>query len=516
MQIQAWRRRVALLLMLLALSACGGGDAPQVQVTAHLPTATGYSRSVYENTSAASVPWVEDPYIWDTFTFQILTQPVNGTAAVVGNKVAYMPDAGFINGPDSFSYQVTDENGDTITGTASVRVYNSNALSVCMRNSTVNPDGTLDTRTKSNNCTFYGESTTRVTDTGTPVTMDYYINWPSSGNAPKGLVVLIGGSDLDMVLTGDSTTGIADSTGGGNFLIRAAQFFAEAGYVTVAIDRPSDQPPVGSANVKVDVDQYRISVKHVVDILTVLKYFNTENLDVFLAGNSRGAISAVAANLISAGVSLSSPVTSETDPARIYIGIPGIASLQPSFVQRPAHVLWHQGDLCYLTTPADSQALYNSLASSTTASQNIASGGVQVTTASGSITPGLCGVWDYHSFLGIEDTTVGYITSWLDAQVAAFAGNKRPEAAFATITTGAGVPTQSNLATLTRDQDGDPLSYALSHMTTSLGGSVSLNGSTVTYTPPVGVSDKTDYYVYVTTDGKGGVGAAVITVQIGN
>ena len=60
------------------------------------------------------------------------------------------------------------------------------------------------------------------------------------------------------------------------------------------------------------------------------------------------------------------------------------------------------------------------------------------------------------------------------------------------------------------------MSYALSHTTTSLGGNVVLNGSTVTYTPPAGVCNKTDYYVYVVTDGKGGVGAAVITVLIGS
>jgi hypothetical protein len=49
-----------------------------------------------------------------------------------------------------------------------------------------------------------------------------------------------------------------------------------------------------------------------------------------------------------------------------------------------------------------------------------------------------------------------------------------------------------------------------------LGGSVTLNGSTVTYTPPVGVSNRTDQFVYVVTDGNGGVAAAVINVQIGS
>jgi hypothetical protein len=44
---------------------------------------------------------------------------------------------------------------------------------------------------------------------------------------------------------------------------------------------------------------------------------------------------------------------------------------------------------------------------------------------------------------------------------------------------------------------------------------VSLAGSMATYTPPPGASNVTDYFVYVVTDGKGGVGAAVIAVQIG-
>jgi hypothetical protein len=51
-------------------------------------------------------------------------------------------------------------------------------------------------------------------------------------------------------------------------------------------------------------------------------------------------------------------------------------------------------------------------------------------------------------------------------------------------------------------------------MKTSLGGSVILNGSTVTYTPPAGVTNKSDYFVYIVTDGKGGVNAAVIKVLI--
>jgi hypothetical protein len=113
----------------------------------------------------------------------------------------------------------------------------------------------------------------------------------------------------------------------------------------------------------------------------------------------------------------------------------------------------------------------------TAAAFNVASGGVRVTLAGYGITPDVCGAFDFHGYLGFEPSAVGYITNWLDNQVNQLAGNKRPEAAFATVATAAGVPKQVDLATLTRDPDGDPLSYALSHTTTSLGGSVTVSGS---------------------------------------
>lgn len=72
------------------------------------------------------------------------------------------------------------------------------------------------------------------------------------------------------------------------------------------------------------------------------------------------------------------------------------------------------------------------------------------------------------------------------------------------------------MALLASDADSDVLSYVLAHNVTSLGGSVTLAGATVTYTPPVATSNKTDYFVYVVTDTIGGVCAAAVTVEIGN
>jgi hypothetical protein len=78
-----------------------------------------------------------------------------------------------------------------------------------------------------------------------------------------------------------------------------------------------------------------------------------------------------------------------------------------------------------------------------------------------------------------------------------------------------GGPARLDLSPITKDTDGNALSYILPHTTTSLGGSVSISGQIVTYTPPVDALSKTDYFVYVVTDSHGGVHSAVVTVKNG-
>jgi hypothetical protein len=505
------------------------------------PAATGAKRPLLEGTTVTIVPWVNDPNVSDTFTFDVLTQPSNGTASAVNNhqELEYAPNATFTDPTDFFTYSATDQASHAVNGTARFRVYDgtdstghTSALTKCTRIGTVNDGtngtaGTIGVRTKSNDCTFYSFRKTRVTKAGTtvtPVTMDYFINWPSNpSNPPKAVVVLIGGGDLDMGFAKDTMQGpgVPLETGGGNFVVRTAQIFAEAGYLTIAINKPSDLPPANTTcsatppdPCEEAADQYRVSVNHAVDILRILKHFNTQNLPVFLAGTSRGAISAVALNLIATGVSLSSAVTNNiNDSAEHYVG-ENVAHLRLSSVKRPVHVLWNEKDACQVSVPADSQNLADNLAN---ASSDSVTGGTPVTTdgnglSAGDISP--CGAFDYHGYFGIETIAVGKITAWLDDQVAALAGDVPPEAPSKTINTASGAIKQTNLANLTGNQSG--LSYGLFHAKTSLGGKVSISGSTVTYTPPAGVSDNTDYYVYFVTDGSGGVGAGVITVKIGN
>jgi len=492
---------------LVAVAAANVTVAP----VADAPSATHAGITARAGTPGSAVtPYVEDADLWESFSHQVLSAPANGTASVVGNKLVYVPNPGFVIGLDSFAYRATGSDGLTIDGTALVRVYSGVGFSRCTSPSTVNADGTLNLRTLASPCGFYGEVTTRTMQDGTPVIVRYIAHRPSNGASPRAVVFLIGGADLDMSITGDAATG-AITTSGGNFLVRTSQLFANAGYLAIAMDRPTDRPTATPANVTQNIDEYRVSVDHATDILAVLKQVNTDNLDVFLAGTSRGAISVVGQNPIAAGISISSAVTDGLVVGNLNV------RLQPSSVQRPAHVLLNTNDLCPFTTPAASQALFNNLiAAGVDAAIDAVSGGVAVTVFPPPDVRDVCGALDFHGYLGIEPTAVGRITAWLNSRVAALAGNRRPDAAFATVATAAGVEKRINLSTLTRDLDGDTLSYALSQTTTSRGGSVSLSGSMAIYTPPAGASNVTDYFVYVVTDGKGGVGAAVIAVEIGS
>src|SRR6266568_4659632 len=290
------------------LSAVGTANVTVAPV-ADAPSATHAGITARAGTpSSAVTPYVEDADLWETFSHQVLSTPANGAASVIGNKLVYVPNPGFVTGLDSFAYRATGSDGLSVDGTALVRVFGSIGLSRCTSPSTVNADGTLNLRTIATPCGFYGEVATRTMETGVPVTVKYIVMHPSNGSAPKAAVYLIGGADLDMGITGDAATG-AIITSGGNFLVRTAQLFAQAGYLAIAMDRPSDRPTATPADVTQNVDEYRISVDHATDILAVLKQVNTDSLDVFLSGTSRGAISVVANNLIAAGISLSSAVT---------------------------------------------------------------------------------------------------------------------------------------------------------------------------------------------------------------
>lgn len=539
--MQVYHRVIPLLLIScsLLLSACGGGGGgsssptttptPKPVNSAPTSSSAGFavSASVVAPGSFGGSPKVDDPDLWDTFTVSQLSSPTNGTVTLENSKFKYLVNVSTFNGTDSFTYTVTDSANNSITGTALVKIYNDTNYARCITPSTVNTDGTIGTRITAGPCAFYGEVITRKDSAGNPVTVKYIAHRPKDGRDPKAVVFMIGGGDLNMNITGTAATG-AITTTGGNFLIRAAQLLADsndpaiAGNLVIAMDRPSDLAAAASV-VGVDSyavsDAYRISVNHAIDILAVTHQVNTDNLPLYLSGTSRGAISVVAQNLIANGIAISSPVTTDPVVNRLHVGITGYPTLQANYIQRPSYIIWHDSDACLLSPPANTSDIVTALTNiGVPVSQYIASGGTPVTTATATVPVDECGAFHYHGYMGIEPTVMGDAVNILNvAYTSSFGtGNHMPNAAFFNTTTAKNTALQLDLTTITQDPDNNTLQYDLTSFQSSLGGSISMNGSKITYTPPTGVSNTTDYLVYVVTDSNQAVNAAVITIQIGN
>jgi hypothetical protein len=366
---------------------------------------------------------------------------------------------------------------------------------------------------QSASCGLYGVVNSRQTSSGTGTTLDitveYMVHLPSG--APKAIVMLFTGSSGNAGIVGDDTTHVV-SQSGSNFLVRSAQLFAEEGYLTVTIDRPE---PVPSDT----YDQYRVSPRHANDIVAVLlevnELYQASQLDLFLAGTSRGALSVVAQNNLGVGSLLSSPVNSVNTGLWVGADSPH-PRLLPSFAVVPVHVLAHAQDDCSVSTAANSKKLHNDFQEAgVQAFFNSVDGGFEI-----DVDP--CEAKAFHGFLGIERTAVKKITDRMDYFLKKknhdFPGNSKPELmsnAPLTVATAADTAVTIDLAGLALDADGETLTYSLPHPTSNRGGTLSLNGALVEYTPPAGFTNRTDGFVFQVSDGKGGKTNGVILVAVG-
>jgi large repetitive protein len=84
------------------------------------PSCNAVALSTPPDTPGATLPDCED-VDGDTLTYEIVTQPLNGTASVNGQQLAYVPALGY-TGPDSFSYRAGDGTLFSSPATVSVTV----------------------------------------------------------------------------------------------------------------------------------------------------------------------------------------------------------------------------------------------------------------------------------------------------------------------------------------------------------------------------------------------------------
>lgn len=357
---------------------------------------------------------------------------------------------------------------------------------------------------------IYKLITTRKLTDNSDVTLDYMVHEPST--TPKGVIVLIAGGNLRARIQDTNNDAVPDNSSG-NFVVRSAHRYQANGYRVITIDRPSDSVNIsaaifgayGDSNVAINIDRYRHSMQHAVDIANILKLENTEGYNVIISGTSRGSISATAMNTLVTGIAMSSPLTSAPSTGG-YVGYPiGSADLPLNLIKRPSHILLHSNDTCAYTLPADSRTLFNDLNTAGVDTKgNEVSGGFQDT-----VKNDVCGAFDFHGFNGIETCAVEKETKWADSIMADLASNSAPKANNLAVNEGDAI-------TLTAtDDNSDSLEYAVPYALTSLGGTVATDTSgAVTYTKPVGVTGTIDTFAYTVTDGNGGVSTAVVSITI--
>jgi pimeloyl-ACP methyl ester carboxylesterase len=368
-----------------------------------------------------------------------------------------------------------------------------------------NSGETLFTRSHTVGSPSYHIAHTRQLADGSPVTMDYMRHDPNG--IIKGILVLIAGGGLNAAIEGAEDTS-AVSHSGGDFLVRSAHRFALHGYRVLTIDRPSDFAVYGDIDqLGYLYDEYRMGPDHMVDIATVISRENSENLPVMIVGTSRGAISAVRLNELVSGIALASPVTSAnlgTTAAWI-----GSLELPVSSIQREAHLLFHQSDLCTVTEPNGTRTTFHDLDDlGKVVNADGVAGGFQ-----DSVHSDVCGSFDLHAYNGIENCAVEKIVTRLNslAERLNTDSNAAPATSNGEYPEGAVI----DLSQLAFDPDGDSMNYHAP--------SISTMGSTVEVDPQTGVvryiprthiaAGVEDVFVYTVTDHKGGVSTAVIRVN---
>lgn len=495
-----------IVLFSIFAGACGGGDGggpdttpPDTRITASPNAVSNSTDARFEFTSTENNSTFEISL--DGAAFASASTPLQLTGLSAGRhmfEVRATDAAGNTDAsPASFTWTVD------LTPVGSTPQIVVSACTPVAGDSTQNPDGSASfVRSHTLGSPLYKIVTTRqypVTDINGTVyadaSMDYMVHEPIG--TPKGIIVLIAGGGLTAFIEGSGDGVSAPINSGGNFLVRSAHRYQDNGYRVITIDRPSDGNRFGSANV--DLDAYRNSMLHAVDLATIIKRENNEGLNVIISGTSRGGISAAAMNTLATAVALSSPITSGG-------GQPvGSAMLPLSRFERASHILLHTQDACQVTLPAGSRMLFDDLvAAGNDVSGDEVDGGFRDTMRNN-----VCGAFDFHGFLGIETCAVGQETDWADGVLNALGNNVPPQANNQSVNQGDAIILSAT------DADGDTLSYAVPFANSVLGGEVATDtDGNVTYISPVGVSATTDSFAFTVTDGNGGVGRAVVTITL--
>jgi pimeloyl-ACP methyl ester carboxylesterase len=211
---------------------------------------------------------------------------------------------------------------------------------------------------------------------------------------PKAAVILFAGGDGALQL--DSGGRIHKLAG--NFLIRSRQRFADAGFITVAIDAPSDLTHLGGS---------RQTAEHVADVKAVIAWLRAQaKLPVWLIGTSRGtqSVGYIATQLVTPaeggpdGIVLTASIVNDSRTR-------AVPRMDLDRIQIPVLVAHHRQDSCRVCRFEDVPLLMDKLTTPPRKELMVFDGGISEGDP--------CQARAYHGFNGIEGEVVSKIAGWI-------------------------------------------------------------------------------------------------------
>ena len=187
--------------------------------------------------------------------------------------------------------------------------------------------------------------------------------------------------------------------GGGNFLVRSRELFAQQGFVVAVIDKPSDRR---------DLAGFRQTREHVADVRASIAWLRREAaVPVWLVGTSFGTYSAayVAAQLAQPDGGPDGVVLTAT--TLTHDKIRAVPDLPIQRISIPVLVVHHRQDDCPYCRFADLPRLMNGLAGAPVKDLIAIDGGISKGDP--------CEAFAHHGFNGKEQETVERIAAWIRA-----------------------------------------------------------------------------------------------------
>ena len=255
----------------------------------------------------------------------------------------------------------------------------------------------------------FADLSQRVVDipTRSGVTQRFLLVTPAT---PKAAAILFAGGHGGLQITSSGEFG----WGGGNFLVRSRERFAEQGLVVAVVDAPSDHQREPYLN------GFRQTPEHAADIQAVIAWLRAETkLPVWLIGTSRGTQSvgylatALAGPAGPDGVVLTSSIL--TDPKER-----AVPEMPLEKLNMPVLVVHHEQDGCGKCRFSDMPALMKRIDTLDRKELIVIRGGRNEGDP--------CQARAYHGFNGLEQDVVTRIDSWIDGEDQLLAQRRLPAA----------------------------------------------------------------------------------------